>query len=98
LNRRIREIPEACLQGREIPETQEPDRPPKIAAVEEMEKLMLTNTAIQEKTYRPRPRRSPRVMQALVRSGQVEAGRLFIVDPRSILHRKKEKLKTAGWN
>jgi len=64
--------------------------------VEEMEKLMLTNTAIQEEDLQALARRrSARVMQALVRSGQVEAGRLFIVDPRSIAPQKKEKLKDS---
>ncbi len=64
--------------------------------VEEMEKLMLTNTTIKEEDLHALARRrSARVMQALARSGQVEAGRLFIVDPESLAPEKNGKLKNS---
>ncbi len=64
--------------------------------VEEMEKLMLTNTVIKEEDLRALARRrSTRVMQALAKSGQVEAGRLFIVDPKSLAPQKNGKLKNS---
>ncbi len=64
--------------------------------VEEMEKLMLTNTVIKEEDLHALARRrSARVMQALAKSGQVEAGRLFIVDPKSLAPEKNGKLKNS---
>lgn len=64
--------------------------------VEEMEKLMLTNTTIKEEDLHALARRrSARVMQALASHGQVEAGRLFIVDPGSLAPEKNGKLKNS---
>ncbi len=64
--------------------------------VEEMEKLMLTNTVIKEEDLHALARRrSARVMQALAKSGQVEAGRLFIVDPKTLAPQKNGKLKNS---
>jgi len=57
---------------------------------------MLTNTTIKEEDLHALARRrSARVMQALARSGQVEAGRLFIVDPESLAPEKNGKLKNS---
>jgi hypothetical protein len=68
----------------------------KSVPVEEMEKLMLTNTIVREEDLHSLARRrSARVLETLVKSGQVEAGRLFIVDPKSLTPQKKDKLKDS---
>ena len=40
-------------------------------------------------------RRAKRVMEQLTKSGQVEAGRIFVVDAKSITPPKNEKLKES---
>jgi len=68
----------------------------KSVPVEEMEKLMLTNTVVREEDLHSLARRrSARVLETLVKSGQVEAGRLFVVDPKSLAPQKKDKLKDS---
>jgi len=64
--------------------------------VAEMEKLMLTHTTVKEEDLHALARRrSARVMEALLKSGQIDAGRLFIVDPGSLAPKKKDKLKES---
>ncbi len=68
----------------------------KTIPVEEMEKLMVTHTTVTEEDLRSLAKqRSARVMQRIVKAGQVEAGRLFVVEPRSLSPEKKEKLKES---
>lgn len=68
----------------------------KSVPVEEMEKLILTNTAVREEDLHSLARRrSARVLETLVKSGPVEAGRLFVVDPKSLAPQKKDKLKDS---
>ncbi|MHB8108896.1 MAG: DUF748 domain-containing protein [Syntrophorhabdaceae bacterium] len=64
--------------------------------VPEMEKLMLTNTKITEDDLHSLAgRRAKRVMEGLLKTGEVEAGRLFIVDNKSLRPQKNEKLKDS---
>ena len=64
--------------------------------VAEMEKLMMTNTQVTEDDLHALARRrASRVMEQLMRSGQIEAGRLFIVDNKSLTPPKNEKVKES---
>jgi len=55
---------------------------------------MLTNTIVREEDLHSLARRrSARVLETLVKSGRVEAGRLFVVEPKSLAPQKKDKLK-----
>jgi hypothetical protein len=68
----------------------------KTIPVEEMEKLMLTNTEVKNEDLRVlAAQRSARVKDAILKTGQVEAGRLFVVEPKSLTPEKKEKLKES---
>ena len=68
----------------------------KTIPVEEMEKLMLTNTEVKNEDLRSlAAQRSARVKDAILKTGQVEAGRLFVVEPKSLTPEKKEKLKES---
>jgi hypothetical protein len=68
----------------------------KTISVEEMEKLMLTNTIVKDEDLRAlAAQRSARVKDAILKTGQVEAGRLFVVEPKSLTPEKKEKLKES---
>jgi hypothetical protein len=68
----------------------------KTIPVEEMEKLMLTNTEVKDEDLRSlAAQRSARVKDAILKTGQVEAGRLFVVEPKSLTPEKKEKLKES---
>ncbi len=60
--------------------------------VAEMEKLMITNTQVTEDDLHALARRrASRVMEQLMRSGQIEAGRLFIVDTNRSPHRRTRR-------
>ena len=64
--------------------------------VPEMEKLMLTNTKVTEDDLRALARRrATRVMEQLTKSGQVQTGRIFVVDGKSITPPKNDKLKES---
>ncbi len=64
--------------------------------VPEMEKLMLTNTVVAEDDLHALARRrASRVMEQILKSGQIEAGRLFVVDSKTITPPKKEKMKES---
>jgi hypothetical protein len=68
----------------------------KTIPVEEMEKLMLTNTEVKDEDLRSlAAQRSIRVKDAILKTGQIEAGRLFVVEPKSLTPEKKEKLKDS---
>ena len=68
----------------------------KTIPAEEMEKLMLTNTEVKDGDLRSlAAQRSARVKDAILKTGQVEAGRLFVVEPKSLTPEKKEKLKES---
>jgi hypothetical protein len=68
----------------------------KTIPVPEMEKLMLTNTIVTEDNLHALARRrTSKVMEQILKSGQVDAGRMFIVDARSITPPKNEKLKES---
>jgi uncharacterized protein involved in outer membrane biogenesis len=62
----------------------------------EMEKLMLTHIEVGEQELRQlAARRANMVRDAILRSGKVEADRLFIVEPKGLTPEKKEKLKES---
>jgi hypothetical protein len=68
----------------------------KTIPVPEMEKLMLTNAIVTEDDLHALARRrASKVMEQILKSGQVDAGRMFIVDSRSITPPKNEKLKES---
>jgi len=65
----------------------------KTIPVEEMEKLMLTNTEVKDEDLRSlAAQRSTTVKDAILKTGQVEAGRLFVIEPKSLTPEKKERL------
>jgi hypothetical protein len=62
----------------------------------EMEKLMLTHTEVTDGDLRTlASQRAITVKDALLKSGQVEAERIFIVEPKLTAPEKKEKLKDS---
>ena len=64
--------------------------------VPEMEKLMLTNTKITDDDLRAlAQQRASNVKDLIIKSGQVTADRLFIVEPKSLTPEKKENLKNS---
>ena len=64
--------------------------------VPEMEKLMLTNIEVKEGDLRTlAAQRSTRVKDAILKSGQVEPERVFILEPKSLAPQKKEKVKDS---
>lgn len=68
----------------------------KTIPVEEMEKLMLTHMEVKaEDLHMLAAQRSARVKDAILKTGKVEAGRLFVVEPKSLSPETKEKLKAS---
>jgi len=62
----------------------------------EMEKLMLTHIEIKESDLRTlASQRSMKVKDAILKSGQVEPERVFILEPKSLTPAKKEKVKDS---
>jgi uncharacterized protein involved in outer membrane biogenesis len=62
----------------------------------EMEKLMLTHIEIKEGDLRTlAAQRAMKVKDAILKSGQVEPERVFILEPKSLSPAKKEKLKDS---
>jgi hypothetical protein len=62
----------------------------------EMEKLMLTHIEIKEGDLRNlASQRAMKVKDAILKSGQVEPERIFILEPKSLAPEKKEKLKDS---
>jgi Domain of Unknown Function (DUF748) len=64
--------------------------------VPEMEKLMLTNIEAGDEELRQlAARRANTVKDALLKSGKIDAERLFIVEPKGLTPEKKEKVKES---
>ena len=62
----------------------------------EMEKLMLTHIEIKEGDLRTlASQRAMKVKDAILKSGQVEPERMFILEPKSLAPEKKEKVKDS---
>ena len=62
----------------------------------EMEKLMLTHIEIKESDLRTlASQRAMKVKDAILKSGQVEPERVFILEPKSLAPEKKEKVKES---
>jgi hypothetical protein len=62
----------------------------------EMEKLMLTHIEVNEGDLRTlASQRSMKVKEAILKSGQVESERVFILEPKSLAPEKKEKAKDS---
>lgn len=61
-----------------------------------MEKLILTHTEVKNEDLRSlAAQRAGRVKKRILGTGQVDASRLFIVEPKSLTPEKKEKLKES---
>jgi hypothetical protein len=64
--------------------------------VPEMEKLMLTNIEVgEEELHQLAAQRANAVKDALLRSGKIDAERLFIVEPKGLTPEKKDKVKDS---
>jgi hypothetical protein len=64
--------------------------------VPEMEKLMLTHIEITDTDLRSlASQRSMKTKDAILKSGQIEPDRIFILEPKSLAPEKKEKLKDS---
>ncbi len=64
--------------------------------VPEMEKLMLTHTQVNDDDLRLlASQRAMKVKDAILRSGEVEQGRLFIIEPKSLAPEKRNTLKDS---
>lgn len=64
--------------------------------VPEMEKLMLTHIVVGENELRTlASQRAMKVKEAILKSGEVESERVFIVEPKSLAPEKKEKLRES---
>ena len=62
----------------------------------EMEKLMLTHIEVNEGDLRTlASQRSMKAKEAILKSGQVESERVFILEPKSLAPEKKEKAKDS---
>jgi hypothetical protein len=64
--------------------------------VPEMEKLIQTHLEVKDGDLRTlASQRALKVKEAIVKSGQVEPERIFILEPKSLAPEKKEKLKES---
>jgi hypothetical protein len=64
--------------------------------VPEMEKLMLTHIEVKESDLRTlASQRAMKVKDAILKSGQVEPERVFLLEPKSLAPEKKEKVKDS---
>ena len=64
--------------------------------VPEMEKLMLTHIEITDADLRSlASQRSMKVKDTILKSGQIEPEKIFIIEPKSLVPEKKEKLKDS---
>jgi hypothetical protein len=62
----------------------------------EMEKLMLTHIEVKDGDLRTlASQRSMKVKDAILKSGQIEPERIFILEPKSLAPAKKEKIKDS---
>jgi hypothetical protein len=65
----------------------------------EMEKLMLTNIEITDSDLRQfAAKRAQSVKELLLKSGDITADRIFIVEPKTLVPEKKEKVKDSRVN
>ncbi|MFA5322444.1 MAG: hypothetical protein WC373_07185, partial [Smithella sp.] len=65
----------------------------------EMEKLMLANIEVTESDLRQLSvRRAQNVKELLLKSGDIDAGRIFIVEAKTLTPEKKEKVKDSRVN
>ncbi|MEQ8254268.1 MAG: DUF748 domain-containing protein, partial [Smithellaceae bacterium] len=63
---------------------------------EEMEKLMITNVAVTDSDLRQLAiRRAQSVKELILKSGEIESGRIFVVEPKQLAAEKKEKAKMS---
>jgi len=68
----------------------------KTIPVEEMEKLMLTNSPVKDEDLRSLAMaRAAQVKETILKAGQIDAGRLFIIEPKSLAPEKKEKQRES---
>jgi hypothetical protein len=62
--------------------------------VPEMEKLMLTHTEVKQDDLRTlASQRATKVKDVILKTGQVEPERVFILEPKSLAPEKKEKVR-----
>lgn len=65
----------------------------------EMEKLMLTYIEVKESDLRRlASQRAQKVRETILKAGQIQSERIFIVEPKSLAPEKKEKLKDSRVN
>jgi hypothetical protein len=61
-----------------------------------MEKLMIANVNITESDLRQLAiRRAQNVKELILKSGEIESARIFVVEPKKLSAEKKEKLKMS---
>jgi outer membrane protein OmpA-like peptidoglycan-associated protein len=62
----------------------------------EMEKLMLANIEVTDSDLRQlAAKRAQSVKEILLKSGDIAADRIFIVEPKTLVPEKKEKIKNS---
>ena len=65
----------------------------------EMEKLIMTNIVVNENDLRSlAAQRAQKVKEGILKAGQIEPERIFIIEPKSLAAEKKEKLKDSRVN
>ena len=65
----------------------------------ETEKLMLTYIEVKESDLRTlASQRAQKVRETILRAGQIQSERIFIIEPKSLAPEKKEKLKDSRVN
>jgi flagellar motor protein MotB len=65
----------------------------------EMEKLMLANIEVTDSDLRQlAAKRAQNVRDLILQSGDIDAGRIFIVEPKTLVPEKKEKVKDSRVN
>jgi len=65
----------------------------------EMEKLMLTNIAVTDSDLRGlASRRAENIKELVLKSGDVAASRIFLIEPKSLAPEKKDKVKDSRVN
>jgi len=65
----------------------------------EMEKLMLTYIEVKESDLRRlASQRAQKVRETILKAGQIQSERIFIIEPKSLAPEKKEKLKDSRVN
>ena len=65
----------------------------------EIEKLMLTCIEVKESDLRRlASQRAQNVRETILRAGQIQSERIFIVESKSLAPEKKEKLKDSSLN